>query len=359
MTRIAVAAWVGAGNTGDELILSSLLRELRSFQFEPLVLSANPVATKRDHEVDAVSHRRTWHAVSSVEGLIFGGGGLVQDRSSPWSPLYQLSRPWLASRRSCPVLAVGLGAEPLGRHISTRLVRSGLGRASAIVARDRSSASVLTHAGLPRVRCGADLVWLLETPPVTAEDRVAVSLVPPAVVGSLLPASMRSRTPSAAFDPQLVSHLAVTLDGISEVTGLKIRFVSMDPKRDDPLHRAVAERMHGPADVVSPDVHGVLEEFASARLVIAARYHACLATLIAGRPLIALDYAPKVRSLNEHRFRAMASVSFHQTSRVPSLTRVASKLLEITPDPEDVLRVRQVAEINREELERFASLAGG
>ena len=91
--------------------------------------------------------------------------------------------------------------------------------------------------------------------------------------------------------------MARAIEAAASETGLKPRLISFEAAYDDPLHRAVADRMAVPAEVASPDLGTVLAEVGRSRLVIAMRYHGAVAALLHGRPAVLVDYSPKMASL--------------------------------------------------------------
>jgi len=80
-SRAFIAGYYGAGNAGDEWILSGLLTALRTREpaGEARVLSYDPEATQRDHGVEAIG----WGDVETLAAavrwsslVLVGGGGL-------------------------------------------------------------------------------------------------------------------------------------------------------------------------------------------------------------------------------------------------------------------------------------------
>src|SRR5688572_2849834 len=125
--RVLVAAWVGSTNLGDELIFAALVRKLRARGVDVTAVSVDPAATTAAHGVAAVAHsdlNGLWRALSECDAVVFGGGGLLQDETSPFNLPYHLSRLWLARLRSRRAVAVGVGAGRLDTAVGRRLVRS-------------------------------------------------------------------------------------------------------------------------------------------------------------------------------------------------------------------------------------------
>ncbi|MCC5947074.1 MAG: polysaccharide pyruvyl transferase family protein [Nitriliruptoraceae bacterium] len=292
---VGVAAWVGAGNLGDELLLRSTLRELDAVGLEALVLSLDAAATERLHGVQAVHHLALARHLPALDGLVFGGGGLIQDRSSVWSPLYQGHRPLLARAARLPVVGVGLGAEHLRYRSSRSAARLALGGSKELWVRDEPSARVLKQLGLGEVGVAADLAFLLPTPRTPRRDDLVVSLVGSSGGGGLRP-TRRGRVATEP-PPRAITQWAAFLDEAARRTSCAVRFVAMDLVRDTELHERVAARMQAPTSTAPVGLSELPEVVGGARAVIAARYHACVLAVLAGRPTLAFGYAPKIDAL--------------------------------------------------------------
>ena len=292
-----IAAWTGSTNLGDELLFEALARKLTARGVAVTAVSTAPAATRADHGVDAVGHlapAELWHAVGAAGGMILGGGSLVQDVTSPFNLPLHLSRTWLARARRVPFAGVGLGVGPLtsvGRTLAARSLRP----AVAISVRDAESAALLEGIGLPRPVVAADLAFSLHPPAVEAEDRLVACLRPWAGSRRLLPVAMRRHAEETPG--WFVAAAARALDAAAEATGLAVHLVAFQPDRDGPLHDAIAGRMSSTATTSTPDRRTVVEEVARSRVVLAMRYHGAVAAALAGRPVVTVDYAPKVPSL--------------------------------------------------------------
>lgn len=351
--RIAVAGWIGAGNLGDELLLRATLRELDHVGLAPLVLSRDPEETARVHRgVQTVGHLSAHRWLPACDGLVFGGGGLVQDRTSRWSPLYQASRPLLAAAGHKPVIAVGLGAEPLRSRSSKALFRRALAGALAVQARDQQSTRILQELGLVVDPTAADLTWLLPAPRLDVRDRLIVNLPPVAVHGGWVPASRRDV--SASRQSIGTSAWAVALDELVRGTGLALHLVAMDRDRDHAIHMAVAERMTERVQCHRPSIDDVQQLFATATAVVAGRFHGCLLAAAAGRPTVALGYAPKVHALAAD-LTGMLEVCPYAGDVPDGLVAAVHRAVGATgSDPAATDAIRERALVARNAFERLA-----
>lgn len=297
--RVLVAAWAGSTNLGDELVLAGLLGQLRSRGMTPTVLSVDPEGTRRTHGVDAVTGsdpRAVLAAVGRADVLLFGGGGLLQDETSPLNLPYHLSRVWAAAVRRRPVAGVGLGAGRLDTRLGRSLVRRTFAR-SPLTVRDAASADLLAGLGLHRPVVAADLALSLPDVEQPARDRVVVCLRPWTGRRGLLPAAVRARGDGVPAPEPVLRATARELDRVREATGLVPHLVALQADRDGPLNDAVAERMTGPVSTAVPDLAGLPAEVASGRVVASMRFHGGICAVLAGRPAVLIGYGPKVDAL--------------------------------------------------------------
>lgn len=287
---------MGSTNLGDELVFAGLRAKLAARGATVAAVSVDPAGTAAAHGVQALDHRDLpglVNAVGEADAVVFGGGGLLQDETSVLNLPYHLSRLAVARRRRTPFAAVGVGAGRLDTRLGRALVRRGLRGAVGVTARDAASVRLLEAVGVDRVQLGADLAVGLPSPDVAGADRLVVCLRPWSAGRKRVPAGLRGdATPDA-----LIDAAAHALDEAAATTGLGVHFVALQSDRDAALHRRVADRMRTPATTATPSMHGVLDEVARSRVVVAMRYHGGIAAVLGARPCVLIGYAPKVDAL--------------------------------------------------------------
>ncbi len=381
--RVLVAGWIGSTNLGDELVFAGLRQLLAEQGAQVAAISRDPAVTRRLHGVGAVADTDVaglWRAVGSADAMVFGGGGLLQDTTSPFNLPYHLSRPLLARLRGVPVAGLGLGAGALDTRLGRMLVRSGVGRFTALTVRDRESQELLaglaggragkgvSGAGCGGVELGSDLAFALPLPEVAGgagaghgpDDAgvLAVCLRPWSGERGRLPAQARDHdTPQ----PQ-VEVLAAGLGRIMDETALKVRFVAFQADRDDAVHRRVASLLPSAhadrVEFVNASLDRVIGQMASATAVVSMRYHGGIAATLAGRPVVLIDYAPKVSSLAEELGPGARLLAWDpdDLARLPTALAAVLDQEQAVVAARDALRRRQ--EVNRAALAALASAAG-
>lgn len=291
-----IAGWAGAGNTGDELLTSWAVSEVRSAGGTPIVLSVDPVDTSQRHGVESVkafSHRAVG-AIVSADGLVVGPGGILQDSTSIWSLPAHCARPMLAKLTRTPIVASGVGVGPIRRRGSGTMLRLALSGAEAIVVRDERSAAIVRRFCLP-ADTAPDAVFAY-APQLLADhtarpDRIVVSLRMTEVGGTFKPNRASEVRPD-------INAWAVALTELRRRIGAPIRFVSFDPGRDEELHSGLADRI-GDCETVAADNLNAPAEIARSLVTVAGRYHAAVLSVAAGRPLVAVDQGTKLPALVE------------------------------------------------------------
>lgn len=166
MKRIVVAGYYGFDNAGDELILMSLLNNLKDMgkDLEITVLSANPEKSKSRYKVNSVNR---WNPVALVKAvkmsdlLVFGGGGILQDITSSLSIMYYYGLIFLAGIFGRKVVMLGQGVGPIRRKFNKGMAKYILAKVNAVTVRDAESARVLKECGPDGLKTvvTADLVY--------------------------------------------------------------------------------------------------------------------------------------------------------------------------------------------------------
>jgi len=293
---VTVAGWVGSTNLGDELLFRVLRGLLADRGVAVDTPSVDPTGTAAVHDVEAFGHlgpSALRRSLVASDAFVFGPGGLLQDETGIWNLPYHLRRLGSVRRVGIPWAGIGLVADGL----TTDRGRSRVGRAlfghTAIAVRDEPSAEALRALGVDRVVRAADLAFLVEPPTVTRDGVLGVCLRAPQS-GRLRPGALDA---GRTWPDERVGALAAALDDTCRATGLTTRFVALDAPADGVVHRQVADQMVTPAEVVEPDLDGVVGALARVDAVATMRYHGAVLAALGGAAVVALPHSPKLRSL--------------------------------------------------------------
>lgn len=289
--RLVLLGYFGFGNAGDEAILAAEVQALRTSlgtDTEFVVVSGDVEHTARVHGLPAVGRTDfpgVLRALRSCDGLVAGGGSLLQDVTSARPVSFYGGVMLAAKALRKPVFVYAQGLGPIGRPVNRWLGGRALRAASYLALRDDASRELAQSLGATSCELVPDPVLGLERP-LSGEG---------SGLGSGLAVSLRPWHDSAAWLP-LVTAALRTL-----ATEVEVTLVPFHETQDLELARTVATELGSAAELVEPtgDFRTVLSAVAGARAVLGMRLHALVAAAAAGRPFVALSYDPKVTAFAE------------------------------------------------------------
>ncbi|TNJ64738.1 polysaccharide pyruvyl transferase CsaB [Paenibacillus hemerocallicola] len=297
--RIALSGYYGFGNSGDEAVLQSILFALRAegerqgIRIEPVVLSIRPEETSRVYGVSAVHRMRlsdVKKALHECDGLISGGGSLLQDATGLKTIPYYLAILKLAQFYRKPTFIYAQGIGPVSRKLFYPFIRNVFNKCEYISVRDEESESLLGKMGIVKGR---------------------VEVVPDPVMGLPLKEGTvlsRQERPivgvSVRFwnrDRSELDGLAESLRTIAEQRPVKIRFLPFHLPDDVEASRYVMDRigtMPGMSDMdmIENAVHpqDMLAEVSGCDILLGMRLHSLIYAASQEVPLIGISYDPKI-----------------------------------------------------------------
>ena len=284
--RVLVCGYYGEHNLGDDALLQVVLQQLPKGCC-PLVTAHDTAQVEREHGVACVDRRRLGQVLAALgrcQALVLGGGSLLQDATSFTSLVYYVILISAARLQGKTVLLWGQGLGPLRRRRSRLLVRQILPWVSGCSWRDPDSAALARRWGVTG-EVGSDPVW------GTSPRRWQGSGGP--IVLCWRPVHQLQGT---AWQPylQAVEALAVRTD--REVLWLPFHQVQdrglLAHLQQQGLVGEELARRSREVGVNTPDE--AMELFSRAGLVLAMRLHGLILAALAGSPLAALSYDPKV-----------------------------------------------------------------
>lgn len=285
--RAVLCGYYGMGNGGDEALLATLLQMLPP-EVTPVVLSGNPAQTRSRYGVEACDRKATGQvlgALRSSQAFIFGGGSLIQDASSAFSPLYYAGLMGLAQQLGLCTLAWGQGIGPLNRALTRWLAKQIFTGCDGVSVRDGDSAQLLKQWNVDCL-LAPDPVWALEALSATAvlslpEPRIAVSLRPHP---SLTPARLQS--------------IITALQGLQAESQASVLLLPFQPAQDLAIAQRVQAGLSGPTLILErQDPRQLKGVFQHVDLTISMRLHGLIMAASEGCICSALSYDPKVNAL--------------------------------------------------------------
>ncbi|OCT13133.1 polysaccharide pyruvyl transferase CsaB [Paenibacillus pectinilyticus] len=318
--KIALSGYYGFDNSGDEAVLQSILFALQEqgkeqgIQIEPIVLSANPEKTSAMYGVKAYHRMKPGpllRALRESDGLISGGGSLLQDATSSKTIPYYLAVLKLAQWLGKPTFIYSQGIGPVSRPMFYGWIRSVFKRCAFVSVRDTESADLLGRMRLPRER-----ITVVPDPVMGLPLRGGVADAPSDGV-SIGASAVRTIGVSVRFwneDRSELEALARSLQLLLAArTDVRLRFLPFHLPSDEVASQFVIDRLGdhaGRAEMVRGVTHpqDMLAQVAGCDLLIGMRLHSLIYAASQYVPMVGISYDPKIDQFL-HRLGMKAAAS--------------------------------------------------
>lgn len=300
--RLLISGYYGFDNSGDEAVLLSILQALKAqeeVRIEPVVLSQDPEATAKRYGVEAVHRMKPgalWQAVRACDGVISGGGSLLQDATGMLTIPYYLGIIRMAQLMGKPTFIYSQGIGPVNRRKFHPMIRSVLKKTHYLSVRDEQSAELLAEMGVPR-----------ET----------IDVVPDPVMGLELAKTNEAEKPVSQTKPTIgvavrywetdrndLRLIAETLRLVIDQTDAKLLFLPFhEPEDEQASHEVIRliKEMSSPASKLDAEVatglrHPMLmfERAGQCDVMTAMRLHALIYAAAQYVPMAGISYDPKI-----------------------------------------------------------------
>ncbi len=338
--HIVISGYYGFGNSGDEALLHSILLALKQeaqkhdMTIVPVVLSVKPKATEQMHGVKAIHRTNLFQIINCIrksDGLISGGGSLLQDMTGRTTIPYYLGIIKLAQWLGKPTFIYSQGIGPVFRDLFHPLIRNAFNKSQYVSVRDAESVKILQGIGVQadRIEIVSDPVMGLPLKPAgrdsgfggraggyTVEDvggadtSPGSAAAPPADTVPVIGISVRFWNRHRTVLDQLTDALRL----IMKQQTVHLRFLPFHPPADLEASEYVINRL-GPdyRDRVSlvadaGDPQDMLDQVSACDLIIGMRLHSLIYAAAYSIPMIGISYDPKIdHFLNSMEMKAAAS----------------------------------------------------
>lgn len=313
--RIVISGYYGFRNSGDEAVLRSILLALeeegraQGVQIQPIVLSADPAWTSQMYGVESVRRMHPadlWKALRSSDGLISGGGSLLQDATSAKTIPYYTGVMKLAQLLGKPTFAYSQGIGPVNRRWMDPLIRGVMKSSAYVSVRDAESAALLGRIGMPaeRIDIVPDPVMGLPLSEGALEDALRTSKAGQG------PHALRAEEPPLVgvslrrwrSDGGDLARAAEALIALSKRLPVRLRFLPFHTPSNTESSELVLERLRGrlgegsTAELAEPgdDPQQMLLEVSRCDALFGMRLHALIYAANQMVPMLGLSYDPKI-----------------------------------------------------------------
>jgi len=370
VNRILVAGYYGFDNGGDELILFSLLNELRRLnsKIEIFVLSRDPGKTGKNYGVKAINR---WDllsialAILRTDLFVFGGGGLLQDLTSSWSIYYYLGLILLAKLFFKKVFLISQGVGPIRKKINRKVTGIVLGFVDLITVRDELSKFELGKLnGNLSVSIASDPVFNLDR--FVFKSGAAIYLPTPLFEGRGSPSNERPVIgvclQGFGKDERFKESVREICDELVRKIESKIIFIPFHKLEDLKISRdIIANRTNAYKLFLWQNVMDLFEFYNKIDLIVGMRLHSIILACLFGKPFVVISL-PKTHPLYDPKVEGFLELLGYKAMdiAVPP-AEIAGKVHEIWTNRQKFLeeltpRVAKLTEGSRKNIEMMQSL---
>jgi polysaccharide pyruvyl transferase CsaB len=290
--HVVLSGYYGFDNVGDEAILFSIIQALRELQpeIEITVLSNNPESTRTTYGVQSVNRwklKDVAASIKSADGLISGGGSLLQDETGMKSIPYYTGIMKIAKWNKKPVFIYAQGMGPIHKPLSKWIVKTTLNKVEEITVRDERSLSLLKEIGVKKqIPIVPDPVMGLNASHFTNEW-----IKKQEIVKSFITVSVRDWSSEVPY----LQKIADALDDLVK-SGYSVVLLPMHGEHDDKTSKELAKLMRQNC-YIAPYNASIEEKIAiigQSNLLIGMRLHSLIFSAINHVPFVAISYDPKI-----------------------------------------------------------------
>lgn len=320
--KLVISGYYGFRNSGDEAVLKSILTALEeesqrsNITIEPIVLSGDPESTTAMYGVRSVHRmklKEVREALKESDGLISGGGSLLQDATGLKSIPYYLGVIKLAQWLKKPTFIYAQGIGPVNRKIFNPMIKSVFKACTYVSVRDEQSADYLRGLGLQwnQIHVVPDPVMGLPLPETNSKAVAGATSADAANQAKRVEPSTGGHTKlpvigvSVRFwesDRKELTAIAAGLKKLCSKRAVHLRFLPFHLPVDEQASRFLMEML---GDVTSKgseisitedltDPQLMLEEVSKCDLVIGMRLHSLIYAASQYVPPVGISYDPKI-----------------------------------------------------------------
>ncbi len=334
-TNIVIDGYYGAGNMGDESILSSILQSIKETYSSSttIVFSKNPAETIYLHEVDSIFRScfnkyflgtkflNIWKSIRNANLVLIGGGGLLQDVHNNLTIPCFLHTALLAKIMNKPLIFHSIGVGPLNKDISKYIVRSVCNISDLITVRDQYSLKLLESIGVENVPITVVCDPVFGLKPVNKEVSKKILLEEGVPFNKpLVGISLRHINWFKIGDNEILQFLNYLID-IYNVNILFIPFGSEGSPTDMEVSMRIANNMKKNTFILTKkytpsEMMGIIGHL---DFLVGMRLHSLIMSSVMNVPALGICYLPKVKSVmdqlgytDEHTINTPEQLSFDE-----------------------------------------------
>lgn len=301
--KVVISGYYGFGNTGDEAILSAMIKALKTYimNVEITVISKDSAKTSSLHNVKSVQRNKPFdifRAILKCDLFISGGGGLIQDVTGVSTIQYYLGMVFLAKILGKKVMYYAQGIGPIMTDRGKSITRFITNMIDVATLRDDESRRCLVNIGVnsPPIVITADPVLALEP---EKDDMIEMLLCKEGIKKSDFNVGISIRPWKT--NCEYLKVISEVSDRLINEFNARIILIPFQKSQDLEICEKVRSMVKGNAIVVNGDyspseLQGMIGKM---DILIGMRLHSLIFGSTLGVPMIGIVYDPKVRNFSE------------------------------------------------------------
>jgi polysaccharide pyruvyl transferase CsaB len=300
--KLVLIGWYGNHNLGDEILLASMIETFRKNNIETgniVVISDNPIYTAHLHGVGSLRLGNIGNLIGvllSARICVLGGGGLIKDRRC----IEWLSRLLLFRVFGARTMCFAIGASPISRRRDILAVKLVLNHfCDSITVRDKSSRVILKEYVRREIVVTADPALLLRIKAVRLGKRPRMNDLRIGLCLKEYNHEDVSEIRRILDRDSYIRRIARDCDAILEGTNRTLMVIRSDTgDLKDMRYLYSTMRYRERVDLIEDELTpaGFFDLVRGLDLMISQRLHPLIVASLLRVAMLAIPYAPKVRS---------------------------------------------------------------
>ncbi|MGM0445280.1 MAG: polysaccharide pyruvyl transferase CsaB [Bacillota bacterium] len=294
MRRIVISGYYGFDNLGDEAILGSMIKMIKTVyeDIEITVLSNKAEQTSERYGVNSIYRYDIFEIVSAMrrsDVFISGGGSLLQDITSMKSVPYYLGLIFLAEVFNLKTVFFAQGVGPLNKKFNRFLVSKVLKNTDYISVRDKDSKELLEKIGLNR-----NVINITDDPVYGLYNKRNKELEHKQREIKKIGVSVRSWN-----DNSYIKSIADFLNNLKQDKKISVEILPFHKGEDIIISSRLKKMLKMETKIIdyTDDFTKINDIYSDFDLFLGVRFHSLVFAAVNLVPFIGISYDPKVTSL--------------------------------------------------------------
>jgi polysaccharide pyruvyl transferase CsaB len=294
MKRILISGYYGFDNLGDEAIIGSMIKMIKTMyeDIEITVLSNKAEQTSSLYGVESIYRYDIFKIMSAMKRsdmFISGGGSLLQDVTSMKTVPYYLGLIFLAKVFNLRTIFFAQGVGPLNSKFNRFLVSKILNNMDYISVRDKDSKNLLGKIGL-----SSDVINITDDPVYGLYNELDKKIEFEQEEINKIGVSIRSWN-----DNSYIKSIATFLNNLNQEKNFSVEILTFHKGEDIIMSNRLKKMLKMNLEIVdyTDNFSKIKDIYSTFDLFIGVRFHSLVFAAVNLVPFIGISYDPKVTSL--------------------------------------------------------------